>query len=35
MKKLLNTVRNFRSGERGNLTVEFALVFAMILTSSI
>lgn len=38
MKKPLNTVLNFRSGERGNVTVEFALVFpvfAMILTSSI
>lgn len=38
MKKLLNIVRNFRSGERGNVTVEFALVFpvfVMILTSSI
>ena len=38
MKQLLNTLRRFRSGERGNVTVEFALVFPvfiLILTSSI
>ncbi len=38
MRKLLNTIRRFRSAERGNVTVEFALVFPvfiMILTSSI
>jgi len=38
MKKLLNVIRHFRSAERGNVTVEFALVFPvfiMILTSSV
>ena len=38
MIKLLNTIRRFRRAERGNVTVEFALVFPvfiMILTSSI
>jgi hypothetical protein len=38
MIKLLNTLRRFRRAERGNVTVEFALVFPvfiMILTSSI
>lgn len=38
MIKLLNTIRRFRRAERGNVTVEFALmfpVFIMILTSSI
>ncbi|MEN8892856.1 TadE/TadG family type IV pilus assembly protein [Planktotalea arctica] len=38
MKQLLNTLRRFRRAERGNVTVEFALVFPvfiLILTSSI